>query len=262
MYEKEQFRRLTELGHVLGRFVKDGGQSERLGGRNNEADMAGTLAGVGATFADLKWWVTLLCCVGLVTSVAAVPPVILARDIKIAADLTGSPLLEKQSMQDCQLRLEGKPGQYRLAYSGGTIPVPTKAVNTIQDGDSHVVVKGKLGGLSLRMLSIPYFAKPLTEAKVLGLDGIYRFGAPETYYQIVFSGHESVVEPQLRKLWPEGVILNHRNLPNLKHGVLQYLADKDIADLIDDEYVGILPLQSPKTTTTVDYACILYRNAN
>lgn len=211
---------------------------------------------------DVKWWATLLCCFGIVTSVAAMPPVILTRDTMTAADLTGSPLLEKQRMQDCQLRLEGKPGHYRLAYSGGTLPVPTKAVKTIQDGDSQIAVKGIMGGLSVRMLSIPYFAKPLTEAEVFGLDGIYRFGAPETYYQIVFSGHESVVGPKLRKLWPEGVMLNHRNLPNLNPGTLQYLADKGIAYLIDDEYVEILPLQSPKTTTTVDYACILYRDAN
>lgn len=261
MNGKEQIRRFAELVYVCGRIVKDG-QTQQLTSPEVEADTAGTRAGFGTTCPDVKWWATLLCCFGLVTSVAAMPPVILTRDTTTAADLTGSPLLEKQRMQDCQLRLEGKPGRYRLAYSGGTISVPTKAVKTIQDGYwVDMAVKGMMGGLSIRMLSIPYFAKPLTEADIFGLDGrISRFGSPETYYYIVFGGHESVVEPQLRKLWPEGVMLNHRNHPNPNPGTLQYLADKSI-DPVGGEF-GILPLQSNKTTTTVNYACILRRDAN
>ncbi len=88
---------------------------------------------IGPTCAVVRWWATLFCCFGLVKSVSAKPPVELTSNTTTAADLTGSPLLEKQRMQDSQLRLEGKPGQYRIAHSGGTIPVPTKSVKTIQD---------------------------------------------------------------------------------------------------------------------------------
>lgn len=202
-----------------------------------------------------------LCCAHIAVA-DAMPPVVLAHDKVTAVDLTGTPLLEKQRMQDCQLRLEGKAGEYRLVYSGGAIPVPTKAVKTIQDGGwVRIAVKGKMGELPVRLLSIPYFAMPLKEADIFGLDGrLSRFGAPETYYYIVFGGHESVVEPQLRALWPEGVMLNHRNHPNPNPGTLQYLADKSI-DPVGGEF-GVIPLQSHKTTTTVSYACILRRDAN
>jgi hypothetical protein len=218
-------------------------------------------ADVDPVCAVATWSVILSCYFGLVASVAAMPPVLLTRDTTTAADLTGTPLLETQRMQDCQLRLEGKPGNYRLAYSGGTIPVPTKAVKTIQDGYwVEMAVKGKINGLSVRMLSIPYFEKSLTMADIFGLDGRKsRFGAPETYYYIVFGDHESVVEPQLRKLWPEGVMLNHRSHPNPNPGTLQYLADKRITDPVGGEF-GIIPLQSKMTTTTVNYACIIRRD--
>lgn len=202
--------------------------------------------------------------IGSFTSASlAMPPVVLTRDKTTAADLTGSDLLVKQQMQDCQLRLEGPPNDYRLVYSGGSIPVPRKAVKTIQDGGwVRLAVKGKMAGLRVRMLSIPYFAQALTEADIFGLDGKpSQFGGPAAGYYIVFSGNESVVELQLRALWPAGTMLNHRNHPNPNPGTLQYVADKEITDPVGGEY-GILPLQSKTATTTVDYVCKLRHQPN
>lgn len=191
----------------------------------------------------------------------SMPPVKMTNDKTTSVDLTGSDLLEKQKMQDCQLRLEGPPSDYRLAYGGGSIPVPTKAVKAMQDGYwADIAVSGNIGGLAVRMLSIPYFVKPLTEVDIYGLDGRRaRFVGHVVSHYIVFGGHESVVEPKLRALWPEGVMLNHRNHPNPNRGTLQFLREKDIPAA--SGWDGIEPLQSPKTTTTVNYNCILRHDA-
>ncbi|MEN9480271.1 MAG: hypothetical protein RLZZ298_1666 [Pseudomonadota bacterium] len=190
----------------------------------------------------------------------AMPPVVLTRDKTTAADLTGTTLLEKQFMQDCQLRLEGPPSNYQLVYSNGKIPVPKKAVKTMQDGYwARLAVKGETVGLRVHMLSLPYFRTPLLPSEIWGTDASPSKMTDQPSYSIVFEGNESVIEPKLRTLWSGGVMLNHKNHPNPNPGTLQYLSNSRIVAV--GGFDGILPLQSPRTTTTVHYNCILQRPA-
>ena len=202
------------------------------------------------------------------TSVAySMPPVKLTNDKTTAVALTGSDLLEKQKMQDCQLRLEGPPSDYRLAYSGGSIAVPRNAVKSIQDGNQvRVAVKGKIGNLSLLMLSLAYYPsavslREIEDRGILGSGYLSPTNERASFggYQLLFAGKESSVERQLHEYWTQGELWNHRSHPNPNPGTLQFQTES--GNWVSGGMYGIRPLGDENTSTTVDYNCVLRRHA-
>jgi len=84
-------------------------------------------------------------------------PVVLTRDTKTVVDLIGTDLVKKKDLLDCSLRLEGKPPNYKIVYSLGEIPVPTKAVKTMHDDVFvSIAIKARIGGMPANRFLIPY----------------------------------------------------------------------------------------------------------
>lgn len=108
------------------------------------------------------WWLAISCAIGWRLAIAA-PPIALTKDQSTKLNLTGKKgaLID---LLDCQLRVEGESPNFHLTHSKGILPIPVRAVKRMQDESTvEIAVRGKLFGLPLNRLWLPYLRQPTTE---------------------------------------------------------------------------------------------------